>query len=1478
MADYQTVVQKFVNRGVVQKLDADSLGEGMYYSLVNATSVQEGSIASRRGANRLVNQQIGSLITSMFFFHPDSDPSHRYLYVSEGSSIFRVKLSSGTVETMEGSLPDWHKRLSAVCYNTGTAGKPYIYFAGGKMLKDCAITSSGSETSSMERWGILPPPAAPVAQIGDELEQTIYSGAPIETVWTSSPDESNVFKEIVVRTTSVNLGQFSNGVPSGTSQNFYENDDYIELKIRVSNPDRMSQIYLQFDVSDTAGLYADYYERIIVPFVKKSGTQPLYTGAVRTQVTEYGIVQTDVYETDPRGEGEIIDPSRPIEMPPIASIENDPQEATIQIRKREFLKVGKAGTSGKDWSSIKHVRLLAQYGSLAGGPDQKLIVVSMRLVGGGGLDNSDPSDVPYQWVYTYRNDKTGHESNPSPLMVESAHIRSVKRRPVVLTGIVRSTDPQVTSIAIYRSGGAWTDGEFRLVGYIDNPSSGTGTFVDVLDDADLVYARICDWDNDPPVPSRLPEQVSATMPANSGTGLQSVTLTVLQPSGASLQNILTVGTRLQVSSLSGSEEIQVVTISGNTITAYFQLIHSGTVRLTCGTVVGMPCRFAAMVGNSIYLAGDPNNPCRIYKSKSGRPESFPAVTEVTGRVNHMDVSSPPNRILGITEFGGECIVLTRNNLYIIRVFNGQMLDPVETPAQRGVLCEFAWCKGNNALYYLSDDGIYAWAGSQAVKITTQIDWFFRNETVNGISPLDRSESALRYISLHCHNNRLYFSGLGQDGYCKLWVYDISEQRWSLYDAAREGANSSGWSAFCSSNTSDLYSARWFHDNSGVRAYLYLEESGILDNGAQFPVVVHTGFYTLGTPTLQKQWGDIVLEGVIPADMTVKVYADFNLASPIDQFTINGGSGRRRIPLPFNDGRAREAYALSFRFETQATSAGRLTLHSMTFNVLPLAHVQRGRATDWSEYGYPHDKRLDQLIIKYDTAGQPVTLYMDITSGLAGSVRTDAAAAFTLNSNGPTTSSFPIRDANGNPIIAKTIRLRPAVTSHLFQIYDATVTYEKYPPDITLFTDPNDYGSPYEKHFQQLLLDIDTGGVPASVSVYLDNDTAPFQTFTVVTTTTDRQRNLVLRTGATGKKAYLRLMPGSGGKTQLFGHTFIVLPADKGAVLHSYDWDDLGYPFDKKIISFAMEYEVSEETEMVLEGISGTTPSEQQPFEIMRFMLSPSGRKKITYNIPEDTIVKMIRFHPVSGEPDPDAKIYKYQFSKIDYPPDVILQTDWSDLGWHCDKVIRAVTLNVDTGGLEVVAWVEVDGQRINQPLSLITSQFDRSRTFSLVSDLNNTEVIGRLVRLVFDVPDGGKCQLFDVKWSAFREPCELTFFDTFEQYFGSNGYKYIKQIWVEYRSKGAINLEVYGDGARLIYQTQLPPSDYRTCHRFYLPSVGVQMMNKSKSFRIIMESEEEDKPFYLYRDSSRVEVMNLSADSRAGYYQTYLWSEMPIPV
>ena len=807
---------------------------------------------------------------------------------------------------------------------------------------------------------------------------------------------------------------------------------------------------------------------------------------------------------------------------------------------------------------------------------------TVAIVGSGNLNGL------YDYVYTYVNTNTGATSNPSVLMVQQVVLTN---QSVTIT-VIGTLDPQVPNsngaIRIYRAGGDFADGLYRLVGTLANPGASLLTFTDNQPDFSLEFADVAEFDNDPPVTSTLPTPIVLVFggwTVNGGANAYSIANYTVASGPADPSTILPPGSTVTVAPDGTQQETARIVSwpSPGKVQLFLQYAHtdlsfgSAKTLLMADAATGSPCNLAVAAFDSIFLAGDPNNPHVLYKSKTGRPESFPVMELATGIVCQINVGSPSDPIIAITEFAGGIVCLNESTINFVRVFEGVMQAPVQTPAQRGLVSNGAWCKADQEIWYLAYDGIYSWSGNLAQKRSQRIEQFFHVDGVipdytasspnKNPRPLDFANA--KYVTFAYHNSCILASFIDLDFYAWRFRYDTIYDRWSVDSAiyilgvAREAITAqyqeldTGALIVAASSTTIVGGVP-----GTTTAYLKRDDLGDTDNWLNNP---HDGTFidwaetsaglTLGAPSLQKQFQDYILELNNDSDLTANqtytrasFFYDFS-AAPDSLDLLNIGpnptaDGRKRVALPLQNGWGKEAYALQVRLYGQ----GPVTLYSQTVNWIPLEQTQAGRAFDWDDLGYPWDKKLRTITVEYDTSsGYTIPLNLDIMQGVTNAQHIiEAYQSFQLPAptgtfKGPShvKINFPINDGT----ICKKVRLRPDVESvtdptsfHRFKVWPTYLfDFEKYPEDIVYFTPWNTFGYPYEKGLRNLTVEVNSGGVPLQIQLQGDGGVV-FQTWTVTTTLNDRIRVLTVTNENLFRQARLVFIPGPGGMAQVFNWT------------------------------------------------------------------------------------------------------------------------------------------------------------------------------------------------------------------------------------------------------------------------------------------------------------------------------------------------------
>lgn len=1562
MSDFQTIPHRFINRGLVLKMDPGSVGEGQFYQLENCYTLQEGALASRTGHQRLGSYGIASRVHSLGKLHISSTDASNPRYIGSGASIIRTTDSANIASGISLTSGDsWGYEA----FKTGSSGRPIACFATTKGV----FQDPNGVVSRAQRWGI-PQPKAPAIAKPDvytlhDLGLIAGSAARFTATTISSCDagtgalkitpvsmdgiiagmlltiggESTIVEgadntafyavcaiahaggdaisasctsvAVDTGTTSAAItGLAVDGSFDGLPDYGYDSDDVVHVSFHIADPTVISEIRFQI-VPNYVGMAfsTDYYEKAIssnqltdylgTVTDKTNTTASEAAAAIRKAIDDgsyaslypnYQWVQTGPdpwdmelinvagdYLSSPSGATDAQSGVQPYEA--TASLPSATSEAwtEIDIPKSEFLKVGNAGNGQYTWKNINQVYV---YVVATGATTVK--VGNIYLAGGKGPGSAGGVLTDYRWAYSYRNPITGEESTVSVIQTVANTQNRPKRQCFKITcaGLDNSASSgheEITgpgSIAVYRAGGALAANIYLRVGLAANPGVGsTVDFIDSAADTMIVSAEPAYFDNDPPVTSSLPIALHGNIVSFGGAATSTVNtvnrinLTALPTYFGLIKDHITVGSRIQVGRGLTAEQAVVTAIPTDAsayVDAVLQNLH-GTYTddpnevVDCGSAVGVACDLVTSAHDSLFLAGDVNNPHVLYRSKTGQSGAFPVVNRATGNAHQINVGSPANPIMGIDEWNGEVVCLNLSMIYMVRVFMGKMEEPMEAPVNHGLIAKRACCKAAGVIYYLSYDGIYSWAGGAETKISEVLIPMFSKQTVNGVYPIDMSRSD--EIRFAFSRNSLFVTYFDTAGSSKRLRYEVLYDRWCIESCSVADftcaytEEDTGNAIFAAQPAGYGTGQLWWYD-------FYSTSDGWVASTSDGAAITYglRMYSALGQPPLDMLIKDVVLE-YYSADATplVGFCKNYN-GTPDESFNLPIAGSRSRAPRPLNSGDGYECYAYGVSI-TGTTKYG-AAFYSFTLRAAPLQEIQRGGAYDWDDLGHPYDKKLLSITLEYETeVAQSVVVYLDTLTGISGNTTNTAVASFTIT-GGKGKQTFAIPDTVA---AAKMVKVRPAVVTVSFKMWKYTFQKEDYPPDFTSSTPWSDYGTPYDKYWQQLLLDVDTGGVVASVAVEVDGIVKQF--VSVTSTYSTRAQVITLDPGIKGKKGRIKPTAGGGGKFQLFAHDFIVLPADKGPVLHTYDWDRLGHDHDKRLSTVTIEYEVSANTTMILYGLRGLAGA-QTGYVIAGISLVASGRCLDTIAMPNDTIVKMVRFQPTAT--NVVFKSWKYTFQQENYPPDTIPATGMSNCGYPYEKVFQSLEISLDTGSVACSLGIEIDGT-VQHTASVTTTSTDRSRIISIPSDK-----IGFMARVIPTPGAGGKAQIFEHQFLFQKEPPYLTHLDSSEQAFSFNGWRWTKQIWLKYYCLGAMTVKIYRDGGELFYSAALPAHTKRDEERFYLPAVYSGALNKSKVYRYVIDAVDPTKPFKLYLDASRVEWMPVAGDQRQGYQQMPFSTMIPL--
>lgn len=116
--------------------------------------------------------------------------------------------------------------------------------------------------------------------------------------------------------------------------------------------------------------------------------------------------------------------------------------------------------------------------------------------------------------------------------------------------------------------------------------------------------------------------------------------------------------------------------------------------------------------------------CKPYETLENRIEDWP-------RLNFAFVGDGSSKALAGCCEGTQTYVWTDSYTYNVVGIGAETYLPVRIDGSRGIVGQHAWCAGEGALFFVSQDGIYMQEGQRQQKLTSAIDPFFQAKTVDG---------------------------------------------------------------------------------------------------------------------------------------------------------------------------------------------------------------------------------------------------------------------------------------------------------------------------------------------------------------------------------------------------------------------------------------------------------------------------------------------------------------------------------------------------------------------------------------------------------------------------------------------------------------------------------------------------------------------------------------------------------------------------
>lgn len=577
----------------------------------------------------------------------------------------------------------------------------------------------------------------------------------------------------------------------------------------------------------------------------------------------------------------------------------------------------------------------------------------------------------YYYIYTLYDSTTGIESRYNYVQggVSDPLMPTVVYNAFVITLPTQTVPSNVTHARIYRLATAPatpTDGLYHFVGQV--PYTGTSTtFLDDFSDTTVTSATSVNFTGDQPFTVILQGTYTVT---NGSTAVLGTGTNWSSAMNGTVMNIL--GILYIINTVTSATALTITT-------AYTGATQAGISGLT---MPGQPLPYLFGPINGYMLAtGDTNNPGYVYWSDKFAPD-------VQDPANNLEVVSPNDPIMNGFIYNGQAFVFTKETLYqLIPGLGSDTFTPFKTICNRGLIASHAFAIGPE-IYFLSKDGIYATSGNtERPLIDDSLRPIFRGQFVYSTqtyAPIDFTQTAFLWLAFH--QNHIYFQYKDTNGGIQWLIYSILYNRWSSYRFR------TGTQTIYSDEEST--SALFFGADSTISQLtgnvdLDFSQPPFYTNS--IPARLTTGFITVGSPLIHKEWGAIVFDmNGQGTPVTINVLANKGLVS-IGQGTFTNNIRTRNIVNLTTLGDA-----LYEDIQIDITWNGFVTAPPIMYGYALLYKPDTVLLTRWANLNVDHGIQGWQILR---------SLYLTL--------RSDGACYLNITADNGTTSTYQIAGTNGN---------------------------------------------------------------------------------------------------------------------------------------------------------------------------------------------------------------------------------------------------------------------------------------------------------------------------------------------------------------------------------------------------------------------------------------------------------------------------------
>lgn len=471
-----------------------------------------------------------------------------------------------------------------------------------------------------------------------------------------------------------------------------------------------------------------------------------------------------------------------------------------------------------------------------------------------------------------------------------------------------------------------------------------------------------------------------------------------------------------------------------------------------------------MVGEYCFALGDPNQPGRLYRSKLGNADAWPAD-------QYEDVCPHSDELMNGCEWAGGGYVFSRSRLYSILLNSSGDWNAEPTGCTEGLVGRWALASTPYGVAFVSPYGVRLSKGHQAEPISDGwIAPLFRGETVRGLSPIDFAVPTA--LQLAYADNELWLHYQDTGGTRRCLIYNFFDTAWRSYTFGEptaclyaEPVQGAGQSLLLGGNaTGQVYT-----------------HSGTSDDGAAISYLLRTGSQDFGDPRAEKLFSEVVLDAeIFTATLTLTPYLNDELTTVTAQ-TIVGVAGLRRYQFePFGTGPQR-ARNIGVELSGSAPTGNRPYFNLLGVSRLLQPEITFNQPTPWEALpggeGYVWG-----CFLTCDTGNTSRSVVVEYTTN-NGSITT--AATLTVLADGRKKLPF-----TWSSVLAQQIRIRPTGACVPWIRFKIEWFSDPEPPRVAGW-DSNweNFGSPADKWLKGILIEADTFNVAKTVVLDADQSLA-----------------------------------------------------------------------------------------------------------------------------------------------------------------------------------------------------------------------------------------------------------------------------------------------------------------------------------------------------------------------------------------------------